>query len=85
MDIPKVVSYADDVACIIKSDKSNLQRIFNHYQDMTNTSGLNLNADKTEVIFLKMGQTWPLFLYFRLFNTQLTVNKCSINFADDWI
>ena len=27
-DIPKVVSYADDVACIIKSDKSNLQRIF---------------------------------------------------------
>ena len=29
--------------------------------------------------------TRPLFLYFRLFNTQLTVNKCSINFADDWI
>ena len=28
------------------------------------------------------------FLYFRLFNTQLTVNKCSIYkliFADDWI
>ena len=25
------------------------------------------------------------FLYFRLFNTQLTVHKCSINFADDLI
>ena len=32
-----------------------------------------------------MGHPRPLFLYFRLFNTQLTVNKCSINFADDWI
>ena len=32
-----------------------------------------------------MGHSRPLFLYFRLFNTQLTVNKCSINFADDWI
>ena len=29
----------------------------------------------------KMGRSWPLFLYFRLFNTQLTVNKCSINFC----
>ena len=28
--------------------------------------------------FLKMGHTRPLFLYFRLFNTQLTENKCSI-------
>ena len=28
--------------------------------------------------FKKMGHSRPLFLYFRLFNTQLTVNKCSI-------
>ena len=27
----------------------------------------------------------PLFLYFRLFYKQLTVNKCSIKVADDWI
>ena len=29
-------------------------------------------------IFKKMDHSRPLFLYFRLFNTQLTVNKCSI-------
>ena len=29
------------------------------------------------VFFKKMGHSRPLFLYFRLFNTQLTVNKCS--------
>ena len=32
----------------------------------------------TRTFFKKMGHSWPLFLYFRLFNTQLTVNKCSI-------
>ena len=49
-EIPKIVSYADDVACIIKPGNSNLQRIFNHYQEMTDCSGLRLNADKTELI-----------------------------------
>ena len=28
------------------------------------------------VFFLKNGHSRPLFFYFRLFNTQLTVNKC---------
>ena len=32
-----------------------------------------------------MGHSRPLFLYFRLFYKQLTVNKCSIKVADDWI
>ena len=35
--------------------------------------------------FFKMGHSRPLFLYFRLFYKQLTVNKCSIKVADDWI
>ena len=32
------------------------------------------------VIFCLMGQSRPLFIYFRLFKTQLTVNKCPIIF-----
>ena len=32
-----------------------------------------------------MGHSRPLFFYFRLFYKQLTVNKCSIKVADDWI
>ena len=36
-------------------------------------------------LFLKMGHSRPLFLYFCLFYKQLTVNKCSIKVADDWI
>ena len=50
IDIPKALAYADDVACIIPPDSNNLQKVFNHYQVMSELSGLNLNADKTEII-----------------------------------
>ena len=38
-----------------------------------------------QYFFLKMGHSRPLFLYFRLSYKQLTVNKCSIKVANDWI
>ena len=37
------------------------------------------------IVFLKNGPFPASFLYFRLFYKQLTVNKCSIKVADDWI
>ena len=48
--IPKAIAYADDVACIIHPSNENLQKIFDHYQIMSSLSGLNLNADKSEII-----------------------------------
>ena len=48
--IPKAVAYADDVACLISPEISSLQRVFDHYDDLTKVSGLRLNADKTEII-----------------------------------
>ena len=48
--IPKAVAYADDIACLIQADQSTLQKIFDHYEDLTKFSGLKLNADKTEII-----------------------------------
>ena len=50
VNIPKAVAYADDVACLIYPDNESLQKIFNHYDNLTNVSGLKLNADKTEII-----------------------------------
>ena len=48
--IPKVVAYADDVACITTPNQRNLQSIFDHYEKLSKVSGLCLNADKTELI-----------------------------------
>ena len=39
---------------------------------------LKLGRNNSNFFVKKMGNPRPLFLYFRLFNTQLTVNKCSI-------
>ena len=48
--LPKIVAYADDIACLIKPDTNTLQKIFEHYDNLTSVSGLKLNADKTEII-----------------------------------
>ena len=32
-----------------------------------------------------MGYSRPFLLYFRLFNTDDSIQMCNINFADDWI
>ena len=41
---------------------------------------LNNKRQFASILFFlkKMGHSWPIFLYFHLFSTQLTVNKCSI-------
>ena len=50
--LPKAYAYADDVNCtIIDSDKS-LQCLFKEYERLTSLSGLELNANKTEILRL---------------------------------
>ena len=46
---------------------------------------IKIKAKHSRWLFLKMGHSRPLFFYFRLFYKQLTVNKCSLKVADDWI
>ena len=51
--LPKVYAYADDVNTIIKNDAESLQAVFSEYNRLTKLSGLELNADKTELMRLK--------------------------------
>ena len=46
----KVLAYADDVAVVCKN--RNLQPIFTEYERLSRVSGLELNAEKTEIINL---------------------------------
>ena len=48
--LPKVVAYADDVNNIIVNDPVTVQEIFKEYQRLTRLSGLELNAEKTEIL-----------------------------------
>jgi hypothetical protein len=48
----KASGYADDIAVICKNNISSIQGIFSEYERLTNLSGLELNADKTELLQL---------------------------------
>ena len=48
--LPKALSYADDVNCIVSNDPRTLQKIFTEYERLTNLAGLELNAAKTEIL-----------------------------------
>jgi hypothetical protein len=48
----KVCAYADDISIICRENKKSIQSIFTEYQKLTNISGLELNADKTEILRL---------------------------------
>lgn len=50
--LPKVCAYADDVNGIIKNTRASLQALFNEYNRLTKVSGLELNAEKTEIMRL---------------------------------
>ena len=49
-EIPKVAAYADDVSCLTLNNPNCVQEIFWEYSRLTRLSGLELNADKTEIL-----------------------------------
>jgi hypothetical protein len=51
----KGAAYADDISVICK--KRSIQMVFDEYQRLTNRSGLELNADKTEILILNKNDT----------------------------
>jgi exonuclease III len=48
----KAAAYADDISIMCKNDKASIQEVFNEYGKLTRRSGLELNADKTEILIL---------------------------------
>ena len=48
----KSAAYADDISVICRNDKTSIQKIFSEYERLTRKSGLELNADKTEILIL---------------------------------
>ena len=56
-ELPKTYAYADDMSCIIKDSDEALQAIFDEYERLTKMSGLELNADKTEL--MRLGNEEP--------------------------
>ena len=52
----KCSGFADDITIVCKNKKSSVENIFKEYERLTRLSGLELNADKTEILRLGKGE-----------------------------
>ena len=77
--MPKTIAYADDVACIIHPSNENIQKIFTHYQRMSDISGLNLNADKSEIITNKAISNLYQVIYNNITSTLIPCDDMKVN------
>ena len=57
--LPKTFAYADDVTCLMRRNLASLKSLFNEYERLTRRSGLELNADKTEIMKLNHRNLMP--------------------------
>jgi hypothetical protein len=75
----KAAAYADDVSVICKDDQVSVQMVFKEYERLTKRSGLELNADKTEILLLNTPNSKIIqFEYNDETFTITTVNKLKI-------
>ena len=83
----KAAAYADDISIICKNDPQSIQEIFNEYNRLTNKSGLELNADKTEILIINEGNHEKLsFIYQGIAFKIDPVNNikiCGLHFSND--
>jgi hypothetical protein len=49
----KCTGYADDISVICKNNSDSIRNVFREYEKLTELSGLELNAEKTEILALK--------------------------------
>ena len=79
-ELHKVYAYADDVSCIMRDTHTSLNALFGEYERLTKLSGLELNAEKTELI--RLGNEENAEYHVRYKNRQHTIssqNEVKIN------
>ena len=78
--IPKVFAYADDVNCVMVDNEPSMKALFEEYERLTNISGLELNADKTELLRLGSEDVKSYDVVYRSQNHVIkSVNEIKIN------
>ena len=78
--IPKVFAYADDVNCVMVDNEPSMKALFEEYERLTNISGLELNADKTELLRLGSEDIKSYDVAYRSQNHVIkSVNEIKIN------
>ncbi len=75
----KGAAYADDISVICKKDQKSIQAVFTEYERLTERSGLELNADKTEILSLNPMREETIPIKYNRNNFEIkTINKLKI-------
>ena len=78
--LPKVYAYADDVNCAMRDSERSMRALFSEYERLTLMSGLELNADKTELLRLGNDVNKSYAISYRGLNHQIeSSNEIKIN------
>jgi exonuclease III len=67
----KAAAYADDISIICEKSLKSIQNVFSEYERLTRRSGLELNADKTEILILNKKEA-------EIFNINYKKKECII-------
>ena len=85
----KASGYADDIAIICRNTKESIQEIFKEYEKLTIASGLELNAEKTEMLGLGTCENEEIYHEIRYCNVVYKIKTiqelkiCGIYFCND--
>jgi hypothetical protein len=86
----KVSGYADDIAVVCKSNHQSINEVFKEYERLTKASGLELNADKTEILHLNPNSNEPNVSYYISYMEKIyeitTISNlkiCGLNYSND--
>jgi hypothetical protein len=85
----KCSGYADDIAIVCKNSLRNVQEIFREYERLTRLSGLELNADKTEILRIGVNKNSILTISVKYCGIQYQIKSitsikiCGIYFCSD--
>jgi hypothetical protein len=75
----KAAAFADDISVICNNNPGCIQQVFSEYERLTIRSGLELNADKTEILILNSNEIKKLKFTYNKTNFEITsVNKLKI-------
>jgi hypothetical protein len=83
----KGAAYADDISVICKNNATSVQQIFKEYERLTVKSGLELNADKTEILILNSNVVKKMKINYLETNFEITtvndIKICGLHFNSD--
>jgi hypothetical protein len=85
----KCSGYADDIAIICRNDNNSIKGIFEEYERLTRLSGLELNAEKTEVLRIGHRREERIEIKFTYLGIEYAINSvdklkiCGIFFCND--